>query len=154
MQLTYNHLFESFPDTSRVWVYQSQTPIAKKDQEDIYKKLKLFISGWATHGTDLFGGAEIIDDYFIILCVDENRVPASGCSIDTSVRFIKDLENAFDLKLFDRMHVLTEENGSKSIVHFSDLSKHPNAYVYNPMIQTLGELRNNWKIKISESTFA
>ncbi|TNE98140.1 MAG: hypothetical protein EP322_05435 [Bacteroidetes bacterium] len=154
MQLIYKDMFESFPDSSRVWIYQSQSRITEDIQNQIKKSLKLFLSGWATHGTELFGGAEIVEDYFIILCVDESKVPASGCSIDTSVRFIKELESKYNLNLFNRLNVLIELGNEKQIVHFSELSNYPEAYVYNPMIESLGDLRSNWKLKIKDSSFA
>jgi len=146
--------FPQLPASSKVWIYQSQTEIALELQSEIQTKLNLFISGWAAHGEELFGDATILENYFIVLAVDESKIKASGCSIDTSVHFMKQLENNFQLDLFDRLNVLIETNGKKRIVHFSDLSKYPNSIVFNPLVQSLGELRTRWKIMISESQFA
>jgi len=95
-------LFPHLPDSSRVWAYQSQTKIAADVQEAIKAKLNVFVQGWAAHGNELFGAAEVVDDYFIVLAVDESKVPASGCSIDTSVHFIRQIGQDFQLDFFNR----------------------------------------------------
>lgn len=140
----------TLPDHSRVWLYQSQTALNAEQKATIQKDLDLFISNWAAHGKELHGDAFILEDYFIVLAVDESKVGASGCSIDTSTRFIKEMEKKHALNLLDRMHVLTELNNEKQIVHFADAKADGNRYIFNPLIQTLGELRNNWKVKVSE----
>lgn len=147
-------IFPQLPGTSKVWIYQSQTEISKEVQEVLQSKLNLFVQGWAAHGNELFGAAEIIDDYFIVLAVDESKVMASGCSIDTSVHFIRKLGKDHLLDFFNRLNVLIIEDGQAKIIHFSDISKHNNSIVYNPLVQSLDELRNSWKIKVSESQFA
>ena len=147
-------LFPNLPDSSRVWVYQSQTKIAADIQEAIKAKLNVFVQGWAAHGNELFGAAEIVDDYFIILAVDESKVPASGCSIDTSVHFIRQIGQDFQLDFFNRLNILIIENGSPKIIHFNDVSSYSDSIIYNPLIQSLGELRSSWKVKVSASQFA
>ena len=47
---------------------------------------------------------EIISNTFIIIAVDENNL-VSGCSIDSLVNFVKELENTHDLILLDKFHV-------------------------------------------------
>ncbi len=141
------------PDSTRVWLYQSQTILGTDLQATINKDLKVFISNWAAHGTELHGDAFILEDYFIVLAVDESKVGASGCSIDSSTRFIKELEKRYKLSLLDRLNVLTEKDGTKEIVHFSAVKNDPERYVFDPMIKTLGELRKKWKVKISEWSY-
>lgn len=147
-------LFPNLPGSSRVWVYQSQTKMSLEVQEAIQAKLAVFVQGWAAHGNELFGAAEIIDDYFIVLAVDESKVPASGCSIDTSVHFIRQIGQDFQLDFFNRMNILIIENDTPKIIHFNDISNYSDSIVYNPLVQSLGELRNSWRVKVSESQFA
>jgi hypothetical protein len=148
MQPNYNHIFPNLPDSSRVWIYQNQAPISKEVQGEIQQKLDAFVRQWAAHKVQLYGDSIILEDYFIILAVDENMTAASGCSIDSSVHFIKELAKEFDLKLFDRLNVLIEENGEKQIIHYSDLNKHTGATFFDPMITTLGDFRSKWKVVV------
>lgn len=151
MQQTYNNIFENLPDSSRVWIYQNQEPISEEKQVAVQAKLDDFVSQWAAHGAQLYGASAILEDYFIVLAVDETKTSASGCSIDSSVHFIKELAKEFNLNLFDRLNVLIEENEEKKIVHFSDLKQHSDAVFFNPTVQNLGEFRKNWKTLIENT---
>jgi len=146
-------LFPNLPESSKVWIYQSQTPISAESQIEMQKKLDLFISGWAAHGDELFGTSAILEDYFVVLVVDEAKVKASGCSIDTSVHFIRQLGKTFQLDFFSRLNMLIENDNQKRIVHFSDLAEFGDSFIYDPLIKSLGEFRKSWKVKISESRF-
>lgn len=145
MQQTYNNIFPDLPDSSRIWIYQSQTPIPKETQQEIQTKLDEFVRQWAAHKVQLYGDSAILEDYFIVLAVDENMTMASGCSIDSSVHFIKGLEKEYKLNLFDRLHVLIEEHGEKKIVHFSEIENHSGATFFDPMVTTLGDFRVKWR---------
>ncbi len=147
MQQTYNQ-FEQLPDSSRIWIYQNQTAISKEAQVEIQVKLDDFVRQWAAHKVQLFGASAILEDYFIVLAVDENMTMASGCSIDSSVHFIKNIEKEYQLNLFDRLHVLIEENNEKKIVHFSDVKQHTGATFFDPMVTTLGDFRAKWKVVV------
>lgn len=140
----------TLPDSSRVWIYQSQTEIAKDVQESLQRDMNLFVSNWANHGKGLHGDSFILENYFIVLVVDESKINASGCSIDSSTRFIKEMEKKYNLDLLNRLKVLTELNGEKEIINFSDVKENTERMIFNPMIQTLGELKNQWKIKVTE----
>lgn len=148
MQQTYNNIFPNLPDSSRVWIYQSQTLISKAVQKEIQVKLDDFVRQWAAHKVQLYGESTILENYFIVLAVDETMTIASGCSIDSSVHFIKELAKEYQLNLFDRLHVLIEENGEKKIIHFSDIKNHSGATFFDPMVATLGDFRARWEILI------
>lgn len=150
MQQTYSNIFENLPGSSRVWIYQNQEAISPEKQAVIQSKLNDFVSQWAAHGAQLYGASAILEDYFIVLAVDETKTTASGCSIDSSVHFIKELAKEFNLNLFDRLNVLIEENEEKKIVPFSLLKEHQEAVFFNTMIQNLGDFRRNWKVGIKE----
>jgi len=148
--MEYRKLFSELPDSSRVWIYQNQRPILAEDQVSIQEKLNEFVSTWAAHEVPLYGGATILEDYFIVLAVDQTKTVASGCSIDTSVHFIKELEQKFNLTLFDRLNIVVEENGVKKIVPYSEIQRYPNAQWFDVTITNLGELRTNWKRSITQ----
>lgn len=148
MQQTYSNIFETLPDSSRIWIYQNQEPISTEDQVLIQEKLTDFVSGWAAHKVQLYGAAAILEDYFIVLAVDETKTAASGCSIDSSVHFIKELAKEFNLRLFDRLNVLIELDGKKKIVHFSEVNQYKGAIFFDPMVNDLGAFRREWKKEI------
>lgn len=144
--------FEGFPDQSRVWIYTSDKSLDEVEAA-INDDLTSFIKEWAAHGNQLFGSGKILHHRFVVLCVDESKIPASGCSIDTSVHFIKSLQQKYDLNLFDRMHMVIEKDGDQKLVHMSDLSEYADWQVYNPMVTTLGGMRTQWLIPVTASPF-
>ncbi len=91
------------PNSTRVWIYQSNQPFATKDITDIRQAVQDFAQQWVSHNRQLRAHADILHDRFIVLMVDESQAGASGCSIDKSVYFLKDLQAQYGVDLFDRM---------------------------------------------------
>lgn len=139
---------------SRVWVYKSNRKLTSPEQTFIREELDIFIPQWASHGNKLFGGAEVVEDWFVVLAVDETQSMASGCSIDTSVQFMKAVGNELNVDFFNRMQVLIDAGGEKKQVHFSEIGNHPDAKLYNPLVASLSEYSSNWLIPVKESQFA
>lgn len=94
---------DSLPDTTRVWIYQSNRPFSAAEQGEIRPALQNFAKQWVSHNHQLRSFADVYYDRFIVLMVDESQAGASGCSIDSSVRFLKQIEGAMSVDLFDRM---------------------------------------------------
>ncbi len=146
--------FKDLSPASKIWIYKSNRELTTSEQEFIRKELDIFIPQWASHGNKLFGAAEILENWFVVLAVDETQSMASGCSIDTSVQFMKAVEKELNVNFFDRMQVLIDKNGEKQQVHFSEIGNHSDASIYNPLVATLGEFNTNWLIPVQESQFA
>ena len=145
--------FSQFRPTSKVWVYTADRILTDAEQETIEKELKPFISSWAAHGDELYGDSIIHENRFVILAVDESSVTASGCSIDTSVKFMKELGNKIGVNFFDRMNLIVERDNNFKSVHISDLKEYLDWNVYNPMVSNLNELRENWRVPVAASPF-
>ena len=139
---------------SKIWVYKSNRELTSSEQALIRKELDLFIPQWASHGNQLFGGAEVVENWFVVLAVDESQSMASGCSIDTSVQFMKALGKELNVDFFDRMQVLISKGEEKEQIHFSDIGNHSDAKLYNPLVTNLSEYSSNWLIPVKESQFA
>ena len=145
--------FDELPPESRVWVYTSNRVFSDLETQEINEKLTLFMNTWAAHGSSLHGAANVISNRFILLVVDEASVGASGCSIDTSVGFIKSLENQYSTSLFDRMLIVVEKDGKQKDIHFSELNSYKGWFMYNPLIKNLKDYRENWIIPVESSVF-
>jgi hypothetical protein len=88
---------------TRVWIYQSNQPFAAKDIANIQQQIQDFAQAWISHNRHLRAHAEVLHHRFIVLMVDESQAGASGCSIDASVHFLKNLQAEYGVDLFDRM---------------------------------------------------
>lgn len=146
--------FDSLQPTSKVWVYTSNKLLSDESSQYLQQKADLFVKDWAAHGVGLKAEALVYKNTFLILAVDESQANASGCSIDSSVKFIKAIGNELEIDFFDRLNLVVENNsGTLQKVHISDLKNHLEFKVYNPMITTLEQLRETWLIPVSSSPF-
>ena len=96
------HLPEDFAANSRVWIYQSNRIFFIQEALEIEPMLQQFVQEWKSHGTPVKGYANLFFGRFIILMADENATGVSGCSTDSSVRLIKEIETKFGVNMFDR----------------------------------------------------
>jgi hypothetical protein len=72
--------------------------------------------------------------------VNEDIESASGCSIDSSVRFVKSLGAELNIDFFNRLNVLVIENQEPVIRSYFEAVEN-NLDFINPMITKLEELR-------------
>ncbi|MFC4212696.1 ABC transporter ATPase [Pedobacter lithocola] len=150
-----------FSPQSRVWIYQSNRQFTSIEEAEILQKLEAFTSQWKAHGNELMAKAEIRYGFFIILTVDENQANVTGCSIDSSVRIIKDVELAYQVDLFNRfniaykidneVHVQGKED-FETLVNIKSIT--PDTIVFNNMVQNLDELQTKWEVPFKNSWHA
>jgi len=96
----------------RVIIYPASRPLETKEAKVITEKLYDFLAGWAAHGKPLSSSFKIEKNQFIIICVDEEKEMASGCSIDALGKIMKEIDTEYQLGLFDRMKASFVENGT------------------------------------------
>lgn len=136
-------VLEHLPDHSRIWIYQTDRPLSGDEMLRGQQELNVFLSSWAAHGTQLYGGAEFINPFILLIAVDEQRVPASGCSIDTLTRFIHDLGNELSCDFFVRLKVTGIMEGQWTQLNFEDIERwNESLKIIDPSIANLGKFRS------------
>jgi hypothetical protein len=152
------HLRMQFSKSSRVWVYQSTTVLTAEQTASIQGHLNNFTQSWTAHNNQLKATAVVQYNRFLILVVDESQAGASGCSIDKSVNFMKQLEQEFHITLFDRFNLAYRDGAeivSVSRNEFEELIKAgkitEDTIVFNNLIQTLDELESKWEVPLKDS---
>ncbi|MBA3898890.1 MAG: ABC transporter ATPase [Bacteroidetes bacterium] len=156
--MTKESIHQNFHPASKIWVYQSSREFTGTETEAIILLGDAFVEQWAAHGSKLKAGFNILYNRFVILIADESQAMASGCSIDSSVGLIRKIEGMFNLNLLDRMQVAYKFGGNILTTHLSDFESklkegilNADTIVFNILIQTLGELVNNWELPVKES---
>jgi hypothetical protein len=103
MNINFHDLVPSdFNDNSHVWIYQSNRVFNLTEVIEIEELLKNFANTWKSHGVQLKGYGNLFFGQFVIFMADETASGVSGCSTDTSVRLIKNIEKDFQVDMFDR----------------------------------------------------
>ena len=95
----------------RVLIYPASRTFSPKESKVITEKLYDFLATWAAHEKPLSSSFKIDKNQFIIICVDEEKEEASGCSIDELGSVIREIEQQLELGLLDRMKATFVENG-------------------------------------------
>ncbi len=150
--------YDLMPDLSRVWIYQSDRSFSSEELELIKNKVEIFINTWQRHGDDLKASYKIVYNQFIVLLVDEDVNNVSGCSIDSSVNLIKELESEFDVDLTNKLNVSFKDGNNINIVKLSDFqifakeSKITSkTIVFNNLVTTKSDFENKWEIPVENS---
>ena len=150
--------FNEMPKSSRIWIYQSDRKLSDEEVVEVEREVKEFVENWVAHSTPLKASYQIKYNRFIILAVDQEYHPASGCSVDSSVRVIQDLEKRFGIDLLDKMNV-TFKTGDfiahKSLLDFKKMAKekavNSNTIVFNNLVNTIEEFEDFWEVPAVES---
>ena len=95
---------------------------------------------------------------FLVLAVDESFNNVSGCSIDSSVRFIKQLENELQLDLMDKMNITFKDNQNINLVKLPDFQKYikdkkvtSETIVFNNMVSSKEDFKSKWEVPAKQS---
>ncbi|TKB97072.1 ABC transporter ATPase [Pedobacter cryophilus] len=145
-------------ENSRVWVYQSNKEFNNSELNVLDTLLLDFTNTWSAHNQQLKASYEIKYNRFIVLIVDENQAGASGCSIDKSVHLMKEMEQKFNINLFDRFHIAWKDKESvysASRAEFEALIEkkqiNSETIVFNNLVLNYKDYQNNWEIPFKES---
>lgn len=149
--------FNKMPDYARVWVYQANKYLTDSEVQIIQQVLENQINNWAAHGADLAGSVQILYNRFVVVAVDEMQNQVSGCSIDASTRWLKDLGAEMNLDFFDRSVAFLQNNELKTaeiskikiLVYDNVLTSE--TLIFNNLISNIQEFKNSWNIKASDS---
>jgi hypothetical protein len=148
MQQIYK-LFDGFSDESRVWLYTANRAITPTEAHFVQENLEHFASSWKAHSTPLKAKACLLDEYTIAFVVDQTTANASGCSVDSSVRFVKELGKELNIDFFNRLNVVVEDaNGNRTLHAYRKLKDLTQSTYYNPLVDTLKALKTNWRAEI------
>ena len=150
--------FSILPDNARVWIYQANRELTENEIQEISKKAEEFIESWTRHGENLKASYEIKYQQFLVLAVDESFNDVSGCSIDSSVRFIKAMEQSFGIDLMNKLNIafkIDENINTVSLAEFQQFVKEEkidgDTIVFNNMIQSKADYDTKWEVPANQS---
>ena len=150
-----------FSGSSRVWIYQSSRLFFLSEALQIEEILEQFVNNWKSHGTPVKGYANLFFGQFIVLMADESTEGVSGCSMDSSVHIIKEVEKLFKVNMFDRQTLAFIIKDKVQLLPLSQLNYAvENNFVdvetiyFNNIVGTKNELLKSWLIPVKDSWLA
>jgi len=151
--------FHELPDTARIWIYQSDRPLNFEEVEVLSAALLNFTDSWTAHNKNLRASFQIFHSRFLILSVDETMENPSGCSIDTSVHFLRKVGEQMGVDWFNRTLVyyraegehieMADLNEFKEMIKRAEVNEH--TFVFNNMLQAKGQLADQWEVQLIDS---
>ncbi|MDE1191619.1 MAG: hypothetical protein PW786_05725 [Arachidicoccus sp.] len=155
------HIPQNFSDNSRVWIYQSNRLFSLREALQLEKFFEEFLSQWNTHGKPNKAYANLFFGQFIVIMADESSQKVSGCSTDSSVRFVKEIEKQFSVNLFDRQSLAFVIKDKVQLLPISQLNyAFENNFIngdtlyFNNLADTKKDWVENWIIPLKESWLA
>ena len=150
--------FNKLPDNSRLWIYQSNRDFTDKEITEIKSLTESFLVNWQAHNKELEVSYEVKYKRFIILGVNESFNSPGGCSIDLSIRFIKDLSKRINIDLLDRMNINYRDKEDIKCIRLNQFKGLLNnnlinaeTIIFNNLVKTKIDYMKNWESKVEDS---
>jgi hypothetical protein len=149
--ITEKHFAPQLPAHARVWIYAANRIFSLAEASQLNEKVQHFAKRWTAHDATLSADAALLYNCFLVFAVDENLVRASGCSIDSSVHFVKTLASDFQADFFNRqlLYYFNEDELCVTPLHeaasqFQLGIINEQTKVFNNLIFTKKDLIENW----------
>lgn len=150
--------FNQLPASSRVWVYAAGRPLTETEQALVKSQALEFTEGWTAHQVPLKASFMIVKDVFLVFGVDIAHHDISGCGIDKSVHLVQKWEQELGIKLFDRMQLEYEHNGTLQLSNKPGVQKaleqgliNEHTPFYNKTVNTVEELNTIFVVPFKQS---
>ncbi len=150
--------FSEIADSSRIWVYQADRTLNNTDIQTIKTFLIPKLEGWAAHQQPLLASFTVLENRFVVVAVDENESLPSGCSIDKSTHWLRELGTILHIDFFDRSMAFLDKNETLQTVQITEVKQvilegkvSPNTLIYNNLVKIKIDLKNNFKIKAADA---
>jgi hypothetical protein len=143
--------FDQISPTARIWIYQADRKLSAGQVDFINRFLKDYCNRWKAHGAELKASFDIRFDHFIVMAADEDYNSTSGCSIDDSVRAIKEIENNTNSNFFNRNLVAFKQDTGVILIDRSNLKEkyltgmwNDASLTFNNLVDTKSKLDLEW----------
>lgn len=128
---------------------------------ELEELINKFCAEWHSHGAKVNAYGNLFFGQFLVLMSDETDVMVSGCSTDSSVRFVKELEQKFKVEFFNRSNLAFFIKDKVQALPLNQVQyAFDNGFInehtlfFNNTVQTKEELENLWIVPVKETWLA
>ncbi|MCS6917570.1 MAG: hypothetical protein RMK52_00560 [Chitinophagales bacterium] len=130
---------------ARIWIYLSHRPLDEEEVRHISQELQTFCRSWTAHGQLVRAGAMVLHHQMVLLFADESQTPVSGCSVDASVRFLRQLGERLNIDFFNRRLIATLQNDKLVVLPWEELRRQLVAGELSPDVNVVPTWLTEWK---------
>lgn len=145
-------------DLSKVWIYQADRFFTDDEMDEIIPEIRKFVTQWVSHSNSLKAYGNLFHHRFICLFVDESQAHASGCSIDTSVNFVKKIGQKYNVDMMGRTEFSYLQDDIVHGINMNDLSASIKAgeiseetLFFDNNVKTKSEFLSEWVKPLKDS---
>lgn len=106
-------MWSALPKTSRAWLYTADRVLTAEEQAGLRAAIETFLLEWVAHGQSLQASWRLEGGRCLVIALDERSPNATGCSIDTSVRWLQGLGEQTGVDWMNR-NIVTYFNNNAS----------------------------------------
>ncbi len=93
--------FDNLPAGSRLFIFNTERPLTADESIGFADHIRGFLDQWTTHKQEMSVGFRMLHNRFLMIGVDESKLPPSGCSIDDLTRYLTGLGRATGIEIVD-----------------------------------------------------
>jgi len=154
--------FNEMPADARIWIYPCSRTLSDAEVAAVKADVSAFVEEWLSHKRIVKGSGTVLHHRFILLSADEEDVDVSGCSIDSSVRFIKTVEASLGIGCFERTRVyFLNASGELDAVDFREIRSaaeegrlNADTTIFNIQVSRVADMDGRWMIPLGDSPYA
>jgi hypothetical protein len=159
MNYEFQHLIPAgFDPSSRVWIYQCNRTFLISEALEIEEMMNNFVQSWNSHGAKVKGYGNLLFGQFVVLMADETAAGVSGCSTDSSVRLVKQIEETFKVDMFNRQNLAFLVKEKIQTIPLAQLKyAFENNFInaetiyFNNLVATKEALLTEWMVPLKDS---
>lgn len=150
--------FDQITPAARLWVYQASRALTTVEASAIETAIRPALESWAAHGHPLLASAQVVNNRFLLLAVDEGAGLPSGCSIDSSVHTVQAIgqqlsRDGAPVDFMDRSATYLAADGSVQALPLPTIKAavaegtlKPDTPVFNTLINTKADYLSQWQV--------
>ena len=142
---------------SKVWIYQANKELSYDEIDFLRPSIFEFVQKWSSHGSGVDAYGNVFHRRFIGLFADETS-SVSGCSIDSSVGFIRSMGESLGVDFFRRTDFAFLKEDEVVIFDQSEIGEafekgniDESTFVFDNLVKTKEQFLEAWLKPFSES---
>jgi hypothetical protein len=147
-----------FPELARVWIYQGNKDLNESAIPALDAQIGHFANRWTSHNVALRATGGLMRNRFLVLVVNDEQTGVGGCSIDSSVQFVRNLGEECGVDFMDRMNFAYLESDEVRTVHKDALPElyaagkvNDNTLFFDNLVSTKKDFVESWLKPLGES---
>lgn len=145
--------WKNLSPAAKVWIYQANKTLSPEICDYISTQTAYFLENWTSHQQSIRAAYQVAHQRFLILCAEPTNNLPSGCAIDASVNFVRQIGQETGTDFLDRTQIAFLRNESLQTYPLKSLAEKvskglikPDTKLFDNSITTKEKLDSKWLV--------